>query len=268
MSNQEEKNVPVSGSPMDEDHRRALIVAYFLSRFDRKGYRALGFNTFKEAFQKIGDLLRVKPATIKNMRDEFDPFCSVIRVGWYQRPVIRSRMIVMQAFDSLSESAMFEIVKTVLDGEAKEVAVYTSPIAAIPKDQSVSESENNAYANRLKTGVAAEKHFMERFPHLTLFKGSSLEDTRMFGIGFDFRANYPTEYRAIEVKGVSERNGLISFTDKEWSVARELNDRYVLALVRSVNSKPELELVIDPVSSIEVTMKAVESVAVRWNAKV
>ena len=47
-------------SPMFESHKRALIVAYYLSRFDRKGIHALGYATADEAFTRIGDALGVK----------------------------------------------------------------------------------------------------------------------------------------------------------------------------------------------------------------
>ena len=56
-------------SPMTEAHKRALIVAYYLSRFDRKGVRALGYATFTEAFDKVGELLDVKASTVKHMRE-------------------------------------------------------------------------------------------------------------------------------------------------------------------------------------------------------
>lgn len=253
---------------MNEAHKRALILAYYLSRFDRKGYRTLRYATFDDAFEKIGVALDVKPSTVKHMRDSFDPYCSVVRVGWYQRPVLRSRANVMQAYDGLSELAMTRIVREILQGESKVIALYIAPISEIGADADTLLSEDNPYANRLKTGEDAEEFFKERFKYLESFKGSVLEDTRKLGIGFDFRAAYPKDFRAIEVKGIAEANGYISFTDKEWSVAQLLKDAYVLALVHSVNIKPTLELVANPVKNIKVTMRTIESVTVRWNAKV
>ena len=44
-------------SPMSEPHKRALVVVYFLSRFDRKGVQALGYRTFEQAFTQIGTTL-------------------------------------------------------------------------------------------------------------------------------------------------------------------------------------------------------------------
>ena len=206
---------------------------------------------------------------LKHMRDSFDPYCSVVRVGWYQRPVLRSRANVMQAYDGVSEAAMTLIVQDILRGNSVNTALYTAPISEIGAEMDDDVlSENNPYANRLKTGEDAERYFMEQFPQIGKFLGSKLEDTRKLGIGFDFRAIFPQHYHAIEVKGISEAKGLISFTDKEWSVAQLLADSYILALVRSVSIRPKLDLVINPVKHIKVIMRTTESITVRWNAKV
>jgi hypothetical protein len=253
---------------MTEAHKRALIVAYYLSRFDRKGVRSLGYTTFEQAYNQIGEVLSVKPATIKNMRDSFDPYCSQVRVGWYQRPILRSRANVIQAYDELSEAAMAEIVRALLNGGAEGVEQYTAPVSGEETGLELSLDDDNAFTTRLRTGETAETFFMEQFPTLGMFQGSTLEDTRKLGIGFDFRASFSQSYQAIEVKGVREAHGYISFTDKEWSVAQLLNDNYILALVRSLDDKPTLDLMPNPVQHISVKMRTIESVSVYWNARV
>ena len=255
-------------SPMRESHKCALIVAYYLSRFDRKGVRTLGYSSFTEAFEGIEKLLDVKASTIKHMRDSFDPYCSQVRVGWYQRKILPSRANVIQAYDEMSEIAMAEIVQEILNGNSQTSQIYTAPIASIEKLESMILDENNSFANRLRTGEKAETYFMDQFPTLQLFIGSILDDTRKLGIGFDFRANFPTSYCAVEVKGILESSGYISFTDKEWNVAHMLKDSYVLALVRSLNSIPIIELIPNPVSHLLVKRKTVESISICWNAKV
>jgi hypothetical protein len=252
---------------MSDAHKRALIVAYYLSRFDRKGVRALGYTSFVQAFDQIGEVLNVKPMTIKNMRDSFDPYCSHVRVGWYQRPILRSRANVIQAYDELSEAAIAEIVRELLNGTAETAEQYIAPISE-ETGMEASVEENNVFANRLQTGETAETYFIEQFPTLTMFQGSKLEDTRKLGIGFDFRASFPHSYQAIEVKGIREARGYITFTDKEWSVARLLNEDYILALIRSLDNKPSLELITNPFERISAKMRTIESVSVCWHAKV
>ena len=202
------------------------------------------------------------------MRDLFDPYCSQVRVGWYQRKILRSRANVIEAYDALSEAAMAEIVREILVGGEEATRMYTAPISKSEPDAEVSIDDANPYALRSQTGEKAEEYFIEQFPMLSLFEGSTLEDTRKFGIGFDFRAILAQTYRAVEVKGVLAPHGYIAFTDKEWSVAQILREDYILALVRSVSYEPKLELIVNPVKQIEVKMRTIESVSVCWNAKV
>lgn len=204
----------------------------------------------------------------KIMRDSFDPYCSQVRVGWYQRPILRSRANVIQAYDELSEAAMAEIVRDLMNGRTEAIEPYIAPIDGERAEEELPFEDENAFTARLRTGETAETYFMQQFPTLTMFQGSKLEDTRKPGIGFDFRATFPQSYQAIEVKGVRETHGYISFTDKEWSVAQLLNDHYVLALVRSLDKVPKLDLIPDPTRRISVKMQTVESVAICWNAKV
>ena len=248
-------------------HKKALIIAFYLSKFDRKGVKQLGYNNFSEAFNAIGATLGVKSSTVKHMRDSFDPYCSRVRVGWYQRKILPSRAGVIEAFDQVSEEAMVEIVQQLLhEGEAT-TQIYTGPISE-PEKATWNLLDDNPFALRIRTGEKAEQFFMDQYPYLDLFQQSFLEDTRKFGIGFDFRATFPSNYYAIEVKGISNLHGYISFTDKEWNVAKMLGQDYVLALVRALDYDPQLELIPNPTLSIAATMKSVQSVSVIWNAKV
>ncbi len=255
-------------SQMTEAHKRALIIAYFLSKYDRKGVRGIGFDSFNEAFERIGQILNVKSSTVKHMRDSFDPYCSQVRAGWYQRKILPSRANVIQAYDELSEQAMVQIVHQLLVGDDSSLNIFTAPVTVTEKTSKGLLDEENAFANRLRTGEKAEAFFVAQYPILTQFIGSTIEDTRKLGIGFDFRIVFPQTYLAIEVKGVCEKHGYISFTDKEWSVAKILSSNYLLALVRSLDYIPMLELVQNPFAYFKPQMRTVESVSILWNAKV
>ena len=258
----------MSESPMTEAHKRALILAYYLSRFDRKGVRALGYESFDDAFQKMGVALDVKPSTIKHMRDSFDPYCSQVRVGWYQRKILPSRANVIQAYDAVSEQAMAEIVREILTRDEAATQLYTAPVASIEAQTVDLLNQENAFAARQRTGDQAEAFFINQYPQLARFQGSTLEDTRKLGIGFDFRVAFPQMYFAVEVKGVGGEHGYVSFTDKEWAVAQMLNVNYLLALVRSLDHTPMLELFPDPTTSFVAKMRSVESVSISWSLKV
>lgn len=253
---------------MTDAHRRALVVAYFLSRFDRKGVRELGYASFSDAFDKVGHALGVPSATVKHMRDSFDPYCSQVRVGWYQRPILRSRANVIQAYDEVGVAGMAEIVRGILAGDSHTVRLAIAPIADITAASDTLLDDDNPFSSRLRTGDLAEEFFLTSFPSLGLFMGSSLEDTRRLGIGYDFRASHIGGYRAVEVKGLLGDHGAILFTDREWSVARILEHSYVLAVVRSLATEPSLELYQNPVASLAVTMRVVESVSICWNTRI
>lgn len=92
-----------------------LIVSYFLSRCDMKAVRSLGYKSFTEAFQKIGDILNENPNNIKNMRDEFDPYFDNGRRGWYQRELRASRQEVFNEMAQYTDLQVETLVKELLN---------------------------------------------------------------------------------------------------------------------------------------------------------
>ena len=82
--------------------RKGLIVAYYLSRCNMNAVLSLGYKSFREAFQGIGDILNENPNNIKNMRDEFDPYFDNGRRGWYQRELRASRKEIFDEFANYS----------------------------------------------------------------------------------------------------------------------------------------------------------------------
>ena len=91
--------------------RDSLIIAYALSRLNTTAVGVLGYKTFSEAFKSLGELLEQKPTTIKNMRDEFDPYFDNGRAGWYQRELSQSRRVI---FDEYNKKSDDELVKEIL----------------------------------------------------------------------------------------------------------------------------------------------------------
>ena len=91
-----------------------LIVSYYLSRYDMKAVKALGYKNFTEAFQKIGEILNENPNNIKNMRDEFDPYFDNDRKGWYQRELRASRQEVFDEMSQYTDEQIENLVKEIL----------------------------------------------------------------------------------------------------------------------------------------------------------
>lgn len=63
----------------------------------------LGYSSFSNAFNEIGEALCEKPSNIKNMRDEFDPYFNNPRAGWYQRGLRASRREVFELLKDYSD---------------------------------------------------------------------------------------------------------------------------------------------------------------------
>lgn len=92
----------------------SLTVAYYLSRVDKYAVHALGYKSFREAFDKLGTILGQKPSTIKNMRDEFDPYFDNGRVGWYQKQLVGSRKKVFELYENASDEVVADVVREII----------------------------------------------------------------------------------------------------------------------------------------------------------
>jgi len=109
---------------MTKNNQLALIVSYYLSRCDKEAYSRLGYLSFIQATKSIGRILGVKPRTIQNMRDEFDPYHDNRRVGWV-RELRGSRLKVLRAFQDTDDDTLFEIINEVLiNKEFEETEEY------------------------------------------------------------------------------------------------------------------------------------------------
>ena len=103
---------------MEENRKLALLVAYYLSKFNNNGLKNLGYKTFTQAYNDIGERLNVKPNTVKNWRDEFDPLHENKRHGWYQRELRPSRLDIVEKFKDISEDAFIQIVSEILSSQS------------------------------------------------------------------------------------------------------------------------------------------------------
>ena len=108
---------PISSENDDEKEVKldeSLTVAYFLSRRNQEGVKELGYSNMAEAIREMSILLDQKYATIKNMRDEFDPYFDNGRVGWYQRPLSKSRKVVYDYYSDKTDEQLLHDVHQIL----------------------------------------------------------------------------------------------------------------------------------------------------------
>ncbi len=246
---------------MNENHKLALYVSYYLARFDKTAYEKLNFGNQSQTHQKIGDLLSVKPSSVQNWRDEFDPLFGH-RAGWYQRPLSPSRVHVANALSNLSEQEVFLIVKNILDGQ-KSDTVNLKALTELVDD--TTDTNDTRFILRAPTGKKAEEYFISYFEANNKPHKGNLVDTRELGCGYDFEiANGENKY-FIEVKGLSKQSGGILLTDKEWEIAKNTGNNYYIALVSNLEEKPQVEFIKNPYKCLSPKENIIKTIQVNWS---
>jgi Domain of unknown function (DUF3883) len=240
---------------------KSILAGLYLSKFDSEGLRCLGFGSFIEAFNVIGSALGARPASVKNYRDEFDPFFPNNRKGWHKRPIRDYCKAIYDVFGSLGLDDFTRLLKQVIYRE--------HDLDVLMEEVEKKQGEDHSFARRLITGQAAEQYFKAKYKDFGLFGDCEVEDTTRLGCGFDFRLFSPSTFYGIEVKGLSEASGSIALTSKEHSVASVLKERFFLFVVKNFRETPFHELYQDPLNG-KLIFNRVEQrvVQVNWTTKV
>lgn len=222
---------------------KSILSGLYLSKYDDIGLRELGFDSFVEAFNVIGFALGIKPRSIKNYRDEFDPLFPNQRMGWHKRKTRDYCMAILNEYAGLDFESFTGLVRSFFGyNEAIESALGPE----LPVDGS------SAFAQRLITGLAAEHYFESIHSDVAQFKGLSIENTTRFGCGYDYRLYSEPRgenFVAVEVKGLRGKSGTVSMTPKEYDVASLLRDRFYLFVVRNFRESPFHQIFQNPLSS-------------------
>jgi hypothetical protein len=244
--------------------REKLILAgLYLSKYDSLGLKKLGFESFIEAFNVIGYALGSKPMSIKNYRDEFDPYFPNKRMGWHKRPFRDYCRKVFDAYKDLDIDTFTGLVKSFTG--------YDENVWSEVRSKDEKDDSESFFAKRLITGLAAEQYFESVQPGLVEFKGYAVENTTRLGCGYDFRLRKDAEknFLAVEVKGLKERTGSLSMTPKEYDVARALTNRFFLFVVKNFREVPFHEIYPNPLAGqLRFTKKERVMVNISWLATI
>lgn len=221
---------------------KLILTGLYLSKYDFKGLKALGFKSFVEAFNVIGYALGQRPASIKNYRDEFDPLFPNRRRGWHKRPTREYCLKVFMAYKDLEMESFTDLVKSFVGYDENAWSEFRPKLKILDSETS--------FAKRLVTGLAAENYFQATFPTLAEFKGFEFENTTRLGCGYDFRLRRPeaNDFLAVEVKGLTEKSGGVSLTPKEHQVASTFAGRFFLFVVKNFRESPYHEIYPDPLT--------------------
>ncbi len=250
---------------MKESHSLALIVAYYLSKYDKAAYGQLGFPSSTETHMKVGQRLGVNPNSVKNMRDEFDPLHENPRAGWYQRPLHPSRAKVVEAFQDLSEEELRDVVMEILTNpEFSTSEDFEDVIEPISKRKKKRKGKP-VFIIRGPTGRKAEEIYINHHRETGEPAPGELRDTRDHGCGYDFEILNSHNSVQVEVKGLDGDAGGIVFTSKEWDVALKNGGSYFLVIVRNVSENPSVQIIPNPASVLSPKKSIFTTVQVRWN---
>jgi Domain of unknown function (DUF3883) len=244
-------------------NKLALIISYYLARFDREGLEKLGFSSFNQAFEEIAKILGVKKNYIKLRRDEFDPIFSWRR-GW-QRPMDRQIVKTIEAFQDLGENEVYQIVTDILNSASYRQSEEIAEIISIYNEDKVKFGPKRKFILRAPTGKAAEEFFLIHYQENKQPKNGILIDCRDFGIGYDFRIETELGQYFVEVKGLSDLAGGILFTSKEWTVANIEGNHYFLCMVSNLDDKPKIVYIQNPAKRLSPKKNIYTSIQISWS---
>jgi hypothetical protein len=239
-----------------------MICGYYLSRFDPASYVMLGHATQVATHNAIATSLGVRPKSVQNWRDEFDPIHSNSRKGWKNRPMNPSRLRVAQVFDHLGESELREIVWKILASPESDASQAIVKIVEVQED-SVEALVAAEYVPRGVTGALAEDAFIAFHANTGQPVEGELVDCRQLGCGFDFRIDLRNLQLGIEVKGVLNASSGVLFTNKEWRVANDMGERYFLA-VCNVGDAPDVRLFCNPAARMRPRQQVYTVAQISW----
>jgi hypothetical protein len=173
----------------------------------------------------------------------------------------------MLVFDELSESALRAVVLDIITPERRP-KVETELHSALQEIKGLEKAKRSntstEYAPRGPTGRMAEELFISRFhAGLTPFH-TILKDCRDDGVGFDFEVMQDADHALLEIKGIAKQLGGITFTDKEWKIATERQERYFLGVVVEVIESPRIGFLQNPAQHLYPAYHAYTTVTVNW----
>ncbi|MEK6701804.1 MAG: DUF3883 domain-containing protein [Planctomycetota bacterium] len=238
----------------------ALIVGYAMSRLDKAYLKSQHVTTWKEACRRAGESLHVAPASIKHLRDEFDPIHGNTRRGWHARPMYPSRQRIVGELCEVSDAALLEMIDRILAHDPEAVQEVVTPLSK------PAERIHNV-AERLRTGRLAETFFMENSQNIANVHASLILDHRNLARGYDFGIQKRADI-AIEVKGIKKMRGGVMFTDREWSEATARRQDYWLIVVGNLEANPIARLIPDPTTELSAKCQYQTTIAASWRATV
>lgn len=248
---------------MERSQILGMLCGYFLSRFDERAYRRLGYSNMAATHEALAGTIGCAPRAIQNWRDEFDPVHDNSRQGWHKRAMFPSRRRMMEALEQLGEEELFALVQAILKEPS---GLDASRLMSLMTEEDASDSTpERTYGLRGPTGQKAEEFFIRHHREHGEPIAGTLLDKRLQQCGYDFEIQGDRARAVVEVKGLASHTGGITFTNKEWKLAREMGDEYYLALVRDVAANPSIRLIQNPARRLCAQMRSYTTIQIGWS---
>jgi hypothetical protein len=231
-----------------------------MSRLNERFLADFALPSWRAAFAWSGERLGVKPASLKNLRDEFDPIHDNSRRGWADRPMRPGRLDIVSTFEVVSDDELLEIVRGILSRNSTVEEQVVQPL--VRAQQRIAN-----VAQRLRTGRLAEEFFLRNSAEICGVESADILDERESARGYDFSVRVRPSVR-IEIKGLMTRRGEIVFTELEWSVAREVRTDYWLIVVGCLATDPAARLFSDPHRVLQASEIVEQVRRVSWRSRV
>ena len=235
-------------------------MGLFISKYSEKALKSFGFSTYKEAYNVFGYSVKIPPTSIKLYQQEFDCYFPNGRDGW-KRPTRDYCMKIMKEYNGLKFEEFQKLINSIVLDEFVDIKDLKSTSRQTKKRQ--------FSANRLLTGKAAEEYFVMHYQDISPFQNYLLTDTTNMGCGFDYKLTLDTDNYYVEVKGISECQGSVLMTEKEFNMAEDLLDRYCLFVVSNFKETPVHHLFFDPIHCgdlfFERTLRRIQQVQYKSN---
>lgn len=236
-----------------ENYEILNLLGYGLSKFDNLFIEQFGFttkNNFYKYFVEIG--IAETASVVKNRMDLFDPFFSNNnRKGWWQKgnTYIHRKHLIDSLFGTENVKGYSNIVKLYLKENYKieELFVEVKPIV------------KSRFKKLQETGLEAELYFMNNYNEISTFNKGILEDARLYGDGYDFQINVNESFFLAEVKGIREKKGRFRLTEKEFIMASEYKNDYIIALVLNLNDAPTFLTIENPINNLKFEERIIKS---------
>lgn len=243
-----------------ENYYTLNLIGYGLAKFDMSFMNELGFSTKQAFYNHIVDIgVAETTGVVKNRQDLFDPFFDNKRKGWWQKgdAYIHRKIFIDSLFGDLDAGAYASIVNLHLKAEFLE-----------DKEIKVKPILKSKFKQLQHTGQEAELYFIHNFTKIDCFRDGILEDARLFGDGYDFQIQVESHFYLAEVKGVRYEAGSIRLTENEFEKAKEYKNEFALSVVSNLHDQPRINIIFDPLESIELTKREIKSTQMSYHSKV